>query len=104
MFLSMHQLVFFGKPGNELPAELIETLLKMAPTSQEELRLRLYDDDISKLGAADRFIKTLIEIPFAYKRFEALLFMCTLENETSSVKDSFTVLEVSYLTYQSNQL
>ncbi|XP_074358541.1 formin-like protein 5 [Apium graveolens] len=81
--------------GNELPAELIETLLKMAPTSQEELRLRLYDDDISKLGPADRFIKTLIEIPFAYMRLEALLFMCTLQNETPSVKDSFTVLEVA---------
>ncbi|KAK1388986.1 formin-like protein 5 [Heracleum sosnowskyi] len=81
--------------GNELPAEFIETLLKMAPTPQEELRLRLYDDDISKLGPADRFIKTLIEIPFAYKRLEALLFMCTLQNETSSIKDSLAVLEVA---------
>ncbi|KAK1393237.1 Formin-like protein 5 [Heracleum sosnowskyi] len=81
--------------GNELPAELIETLLKMAPTSQEELQLRLYSEDISKLGPADRFIKTLVDVPFAYQRLEALLFMCTLQNESFSVKECFSVLEVA---------
>ncbi|KAL8126702.1 hypothetical protein AgCh_013827 [Apium graveolens] len=81
--------------GNELPAELIETLLKMAPTSQEELQLRLYSEDISKLGPADRFIKILVDIPFAYQRLEALLFMCTLQNDSLSVKESFEVLEVA---------
>ncbi|KAK1399474.1 hypothetical protein POM88_009337 [Heracleum sosnowskyi] len=81
--------------GNELPAELIETLLKMAPTSQEELQLRLYSEDISKLVPADRFIKTLVDVPFAYQRLEALLFMCTLRNESFSVKECFSVLEVA---------
>ncbi|WOG91696.1 hypothetical protein DCAR_0310946 [Daucus carota subsp. sativus] len=81
--------------GNELPPELIETLLKMAPTSQEELQLRLYSDDISKLGPADRFIKILVDIPFAYQRLEALLFMCTLQNESFSIKEYFAVLEVA---------
>lgn len=81
--------------GNELPAELIETLLKMAPTSQEELQLRLYNEDISRLGPADRFIKILVDIPFAYQRLEALLFMCTLQNESFSIKECFAVLEVA---------
>lgn len=71
----------------------------MAPTSQEELKLRLYDEDISKLGPADRFVKTLIEIPFAYQRLEALLFMCSLQNEFGSLKESFKVLEVLYFVY-----
>ncbi|XP_017255322.1 formin-like protein 5 [Daucus carota subsp. sativus] len=90
--------------GNELPAELIETLLKMAPTSQEELKLRLYDEDISKLGPADRFVKTLIEIPFAYQRLEALLFMCSLQNEFGSLKESFKVLEVACTELKNSRL
>ncbi|KAI7996692.1 Polygalacturonase [Camellia lanceoleosa] len=31
-----------SKDGNELPSELLQTLLKMAPTSEEELKLRLF--------------------------------------------------------------
>ncbi|KAI8005634.1 Formin-like protein 5 [Camellia lanceoleosa] len=45
------------KEGNELPAELVQTLLKMAPTTEEELKLRLYSDDLSHLGPAERFLK-----------------------------------------------
>ncbi|CAH9089249.1 unnamed protein product [Cuscuta europaea] len=83
------------KEGNELPPELIQTFLKMAPTPDEELRLRLYTGDISHLGPADRFLKCLIEIPFAFKRMESLLFMISLQEEVSSIKESFATLEVA---------
>ncbi|KAK6142476.1 hypothetical protein DH2020_022824 [Rehmannia glutinosa] len=43
--------------GNELPAELVQTLLRMAPTTDEELKLRLYGGDVSHLGPAERFLK-----------------------------------------------
>ncbi|XP_065862239.1 formin-like protein 5 [Euphorbia lathyris] len=81
--------------GNELPAELIETLLKMTPTSDEELKLRVYTGQISKLGPAERFVKALIDIPYAYKRLEALLFMSNLQEEVTSTKESFGTLEVA---------
>ncbi|KVH99105.1 Actin-binding FH2 [Cynara cardunculus var. scolymus] len=45
------------KEGNELPIEIVQTLLKMAPTSEEELRLRLYAGDLNRLGPAERFLK-----------------------------------------------
>ncbi|KAK6132964.1 hypothetical protein DH2020_033255 [Rehmannia glutinosa] len=41
------------KEGNELPSELIQTLLRMAPTAEEELKLRLYNGEFSKLGRDD---------------------------------------------------
>ncbi|XP_022874147.1 uncharacterized protein LOC111392968 [Olea europaea var. sylvestris] len=81
--------------GNELPTELIQNLLKMAPTSEEELKLRLYSGELSHLGPADRFLKVLVEIPFAFRRLETLLLMCTLQEETSTIKESFQVLEVA---------
>ncbi|KAF2314244.1 hypothetical protein GH714_024438 [Hevea brasiliensis] len=81
--------------GNELPIELLQTLLKMAPTADEELKLRLYSGELSQLGNAERSLKMLVDIPFAYKRLEALLFMCTLQEEVAMTKESFDTLEVA---------
>lgn len=87
------------KSGNELPIELVQTLLKMAPTTDEELKLRLYSGDVSQLGPAERFLKVLVDIPFAFKRMESLLFMSIFEEETSSIMESFATLEVSSVIY-----
>lgn len=83
------------KEGNELPPELLQTLLKMAPTTDEELKLRLYNGDLSRLGPAERFLKVLVDIPFAFKRLESLLFMCSFEEEASMAKESFATLEAA---------
>lgn len=83
------------KEGNELPTELIQTLLKMAPTTEEELKLRLFSGDMSHLGPAERFLKVLVDIPFAFKRLESLLFMSALQEEVSSIKESYQILEVA---------
>ncbi|KAI3465649.1 hypothetical protein Pfo_022312 [Paulownia fortunei] len=83
------------KEGNELPAELIQTLLRMAPTTDEELKLRLYGGDVSHLGPAERFLKVVVDIPFAFKRLESLLFVSTFQEEFSSIKESFATLEVA---------
>lgn len=80
--------------GNELPVELLHTLLKMSPTTDEELKLRLFSGDLSRLGPADRFLKVLVDFPFAFKRLESLLFMSSLQEEVSNVKESLSTLEV----------
>lgn len=66
----------------------------MAPTTEEELKLRLYNGDLSQLGPAERFLKAMVDIPFAFKRLESLLFMCSIQEEASTLKESFAVLEV----------
>ncbi|KAF5186952.1 Formin-like protein [Thalictrum thalictroides] len=81
--------------GNELPLELCQTLLKMAPSAEEELKLRLYNDELSQLGPAERFLKVLINIPFAFKRLDSLCFMISYQEEVSSVKESLATLEVA---------
>ncbi|KAL5082069.1 hypothetical protein RYX36_010490 [Vicia faba] len=83
------------KEGNEIPVELIQTVLKMAPTTDEELKLRLFTGDVSRLGPAEKFLKALVDIPLAFKRLESLLFMFTLPDEASSIKECFTILDVS---------
>lgn len=81
--------------GNELPSELLETLIRMAPTSEEELKLRLYNGPLEQLGPAERFLKVLVDIPFAVKRLEALLFLGTFQEEAANVKESFIILEAA---------
>ncbi|KAF2292141.1 hypothetical protein GH714_014473 [Hevea brasiliensis] len=83
------------RDGTELPAELLQTLLKMTLTPEEELKLRLFTGDLSQLGPAERFLKILVEIPFAFKRMESLLFMSSLQEEVSTLKESFAALEVA---------
>ncbi|CAA6668764.1 unnamed protein product [Spirodela intermedia] len=81
--------------GNELPTELLQTLIKMAPTTDEELKLRLYAGEISCLGPAERFLKALVDIPFAFKRLDAMLFMGSLQEEISSIKNDFQTIEAA---------
>ncbi|XP_022716970.1 formin-like protein 5 [Durio zibethinus] len=92
------------REGNELPVELLQTLLKMAPTADEELKLRLFSGEISQIGPAERFLKVLIDIPFAFKRMEALLFMCTLHEEVTFTRESFATLEVGCKELRSSRL
>nr|XP_043639767.1 formin-like protein 3 [Erigeron canadensis] len=81
--------------GTHLPVELISTLLKMAPAQEEEQKLRMYSGDINQLGSSERFLKNLVEIPFAFKRLEALLFMSSLREDYHIAKESFSTLEVA---------
>ncbi|XWS51946.1 hypothetical protein CRYUN_Cryun11dG0025400 [Craigia yunnanensis] len=92
------------REGNELPVELLQTLLKMAPTADEELKLRLFSGEISQLGPAERFLKVLVNIPFAFKRMEALLFMCSLHEEVTITRESFETLEVACKELRSSRL
>uniref|UniRef100_A0A7N0RJC8 Formin-like protein n=1 Tax=Kalanchoe fedtschenkoi TaxID=63787 RepID=A0A7N0RJC8_KALFE len=81
--------------GTQLPAELIQTLIKMAPSADEELKLRLYTGELSQLGPAERFLKRLIEIPHAFKRLESLLLMSTYQEEVANITESHETLEVA---------
>ncbi|XP_050366335.1 formin-like protein 1 isoform X2 [Argentina anserina] len=58
--------------ADALGTELLESLLKMAPTKEEERKLKAFKDDSPvKLGPAEKFLKELLDVPFAFKRVEA---------------------------------
>ncbi|GMI74178.1 hypothetical protein HRI_001087100 [Hibiscus trionum] len=92
------------REGNELPVELLQNLLKMAPTTDEELKLRIFNGEISQLGPAERFLKVLVDIPFAFKRMETLLYMCSLYEEVTFTRESFETLEVACKELRSSRL
>lgn len=79
-----------------LGTELLESLSKMAPTKEEERKLKDYQDDSPvKLGHAERFLKSLIDVPFAFKRVEAMLYVANFESEIEYLKKSFDTLEAA---------
>ncbi|CAL5018753.1 unnamed protein product [Urochloa decumbens] len=81
--------------GHELPTDLIQTLIRWTPTSDEELRLRLYTGELTQLGPAEQFLRTIIDIPYLYQRLDVLLFMSSLPEEASNAEQSFKSLEVA---------
>lgn len=86
------------KTGNadSLGTELLETLLKMAPSKEEENRLKEYKDGSPfKLGLPEKFLKALLDIPFAFKRVDAMLYIVNFDSEVNFLKKSFETLEVN---------
>ncbi|CAH8390519.1 unnamed protein product [Eruca vesicaria subsp. sativa] len=92
-----------GNPES-LGAELLETLVKMAPTKEEEIKLREYSGDVSKLGTAERFLKTILDIPFAFKRVEAMLYRANFDAEVNYLRNSFHTLEEASLELKASRL
>lgn len=84
--------------SDTLGPELLECLLKMAPTKEEEDKLKEHkedDDSSSKIGPAEKFLKALLNIPLAFKRIHAMLYIVNFDSETEYLKRSFHTLEVA---------
>lgn len=81
--------------GDGVNTKFLEKVVKIMLTREEEIKLKDYNGDISKLGPAERCLKAIVDIPFAFKRFDAMLFRATFEEEINFIKKSFTILEVS---------
>ncbi|KAG5010700.1 hypothetical protein JHK87_019215 [Glycine soja] len=79
-----------------LGTELLESLLKMAPTKDEESKLKEFQDESPfKLGPAEKFLKVVLDIPFAFKRVDAMLYIANFDSELEYLKKSFETLEVA---------
>ncbi|CAA7396619.1 unnamed protein product [Spirodela intermedia] len=80
-----------------LGAELLETLLKMVPSREEELKLKEHREETSpfKLGPAEKFLKALLDVPFAFKRADAMLYIANFDSEINYLTKSFQTLEVA---------
>ncbi|CAJ2645666.1 unnamed protein product [Trifolium pratense] len=82
--------------SDTLGAELLESLLKMAPSKEEECKLKEHKDDSpTKLDHAEKFLKAVLDIPFAFKRIEAMLYMVNFQSEVEYLRKSFQTLEAA---------
>lgn len=89
--------ITIGNP-EDLGTEILEALVKMAPTKEEELKLKDYSGEISKLGSAERFLKAVLDVPFAFERVDAMLYRANFDTDVKYLSNSFEILEVSQTT------
>lgn len=88
----------YPRAGNSdtLGTELLESLLKMAPTKEEERKLKEFNDESPfKLGPAEKFLKAVLDIPFAFERVDAMLYIANFDSEVEYLLRSFETLEVN---------
>ncbi|KAK4375019.1 hypothetical protein RND71_005696 [Anisodus tanguticus] len=91
--------------ADALGTELLESLLKMAPSKEEERKLKEYKDDSPfKLGPAEKFLKAVLDIPFAFKRVDAMLYLSNFDSEVDYLKKSFETLEAAWEELRSNRM
>uniref|UniRef100_A0A5B6ZR30 Formin-like protein n=1 Tax=Davidia involucrata TaxID=16924 RepID=A0A5B6ZR30_DAVIN len=82
--------------ADTLGTELLESLLKMAPTKEEERKLKEFKDESPfKLGPAEKFLRAVLDIPFAFKRVDAMLYIANFDSEVEYLKRSFETLEAA---------
>ncbi|KAI3430156.1 Formin-like protein [Psidium guajava] len=82
--------------ADSLGSELLESLLKMAPTKEEEHKLKEFKDESPfKLGPAEKFLRALLDIPFAFKRVDAMLYIANFDAEIEYLRRSFETLKAA---------
>uniref|UniRef100_A0A0A9BDJ1 Formin-like protein n=1 Tax=Arundo donax TaxID=35708 RepID=A0A0A9BDJ1_ARUDO len=91
--------------GNgDLGSEFYETLAKMAPTKEEELKLKDFNGDLSRIDPAERFLKDVLDVPFAFKRVDAMMYRANFDTEVNYLRKSFGTLEAACADLRSSKL
>ncbi|GMP60498.1 hypothetical protein CsSME_00023336 [Camellia sinensis var. sinensis] len=90
--------------GEGLCLQQLEALVKMVPTKEEEDKLSSYKGDINELCSAEKFVMTMLNIPFAFLRIEAMLYKETFEDEVVHLRKSFSMLEEACNELRSSRL
>lgn len=90
--------------GDGLCLQQLEALAKMVPTKEEEAKLFGYKGDINELGSAEKFVRAVLSIPFAFERVEAMLYRETFEDEVVHLRNSFSMLEEACKELRSSRL
>ncbi|KAL2325531.1 hypothetical protein Fmac_024589 [Flemingia macrophylla] len=90
--------------GKGLSLPQLEALVKMVPTKEEESKLCNYKGDINELGSAERFVRSMLDVPFAFQRVEGMLFRETFDDEVVHLRNSFSMLEEACKELRSSRL
>ncbi|WJX13250.1 Formin-like protein 11 [Trifolium repens] len=90
--------------GKGLSLQQLEALVKMVPTKEEEAKLFNYKGNINELGSAERFVRAVLSVPFAFQRVETMLYKETFDDEVVHLRNSFSVLEEACKELRSSRL
>ncbi|KAG0581776.1 hypothetical protein KC19_3G008200 [Ceratodon purpureus] len=81
--------------GEGLTIEVLETLVKVAPSEDEKRKFQKFDGKLSDLGPSDRFFHALLEVPSAWSRLNAMLYQAQYQEELRHVQDALQILKLA---------
>ncbi|GJV55984.1 formin-like protein 11 [Tanacetum coccineum] len=87
--------------GNGLNLQQLEVLVKIEPTKEEEAKLKGYKGE---LGSAEAFVASILAIPYAFPRIEALLYRETFEDEVTHLRKTFSMVQEACKELKSSRL
>ncbi|KAG8079925.1 hypothetical protein GUJ93_ZPchr0007g4645 [Zizania palustris] len=90
--------------AEDVGSEFYETLAQMAPTKEEELKLKGYSGDLSKIDPAESFLKGVLGVPFPFERVDAMLYRANFDTELNYLRTSFGTLEAACAELRSSKL
>ncbi|XP_047051176.1 formin-like protein 14 [Lolium rigidum] len=88
-----------------LGVEALRMLTQLVPTNEEELKLRYFKDDPpAKLCKVDAFLKIILDVPFVFKRVDAMLYVSNFYLEVNQLRMSYATLEAACQELRSSRL
>ncbi|XP_066335365.1 formin-like protein 14 [Miscanthus floridulus] len=77
-----------------LGVEALRMLTQMVLSNEEELKLKYFKDDSqTRLCPVDAFLKAMLDVPFAFKRVDAMLYIASFYLEINQLRMSYATLE-----------
>ena len=81
-----------------LGVETLQMLTQMVLSNEEELKLKYFkDDSLTRLCPVEAFVKAMLDVPFAFKRVDATLYIASFYLEINQLRLSYATLEVIYI-------
>uniref|UniRef100_A0A0D9WBS2 Formin-like protein n=1 Tax=Leersia perrieri TaxID=77586 RepID=A0A0D9WBS2_9ORYZ len=88
-----------------LGVEALRMLTQMTLTNEEEIKLKYFKYDLStKLCPVEAFLKAVLDVPFAFKRMDAMLYVANFYLEVNQLRMSYATLEAACQELKSSRL
>lgn len=80
--------------GEGLSSEVLEILVKVAPSDEEKRRFEEFDGDEASLEPSDRFMYEVLRVPNAWSRLGAMLYKAQYKEDLPILMKSLETLKV----------
>lgn len=87
--------------AHDLGVEVLRMLAQMVLSNEEELKLKYFkDDSLTRLCPVESFVKAILDVPFAFKRVDAMLYIASFYLEVNQLRLSYATLEVTHVLWE----
>ncbi|KAJ1261144.1 hypothetical protein BS78_09G005700 [Paspalum vaginatum] len=91
--------------AHSLGVEALRLLAQMVLSNEEELKLKYFkDDSLTRLCPVEAFVKAMLDVPFAFKRVDAMLYIASFYLEINQLRMAYATLEGACQEMRSSRL